>query len=350
MSSKEIVHADQVIPGSGAALSLPSEGEWKHYLTMAENMAYSSLVPDRLRGKPKDLVIVLLVARDLGLSAITAMTQITVIDGQPGLSAMLMRSIVKNAGHEIWIEPESDARSATVSGKRRGSDRVESATFTIEEAAQAGLCELLPDGSVQALSNKGNPMPWQQYTADMLVARASSRLCRRVFEDVLVGYGYTGEEVGAIDRPNPELIQTPVLPDERTGDEGYPDWVRRVLTTCSEEALHEAMRPRWKGSPETFPATLAEIPWDRVPMDVAVQIAQQMTGGGTYVPDTEVAEEAGTKEATQPMPAGCPAHPDLAEPDTCSDCYEIVFVPEGERTLGPAAVDAEEVAAATLPV
>lgn len=319
----------EIVP-AGQAMTLPTEAEWIHYEGMAGKLALSNLVPDKLRGKPRDLIVVMLVARDLQISPITAMTQITVIDGVPGLSAQLMRSIVKKAGHEIWIE-ESDAVHAVVAGRRIGSDRIERAAFTIEEAAKAGLCEIQGDGSVTARSSGNKPLPWESYTADMLVARASSRLCRRTFEDVLMGYSYTVEEVTAIDRPDPELIRTPILPPERSGDEGLADWVRRCLSVTDEAALLKAAKPHWTSD---RPLTLENLGDGIEDLAVRVAIAKQVTGGGQLIdPEKEAAQELVTGPG---MPPGCKDHPDAAEPDECEACFEIVHVNPTDQQVTPA--------------
>jgi hypothetical protein len=68
----------------------------------------------------------------------------------------------------------------TVAGKRAGSDHVEEATYTLDMARQAGLLE------------KTN---WQNNPLDMCIARASSRVCRRIASDVLLGLAYSAEEL-----------------------------------------------------------------------------------------------------------------------------------------------------------
>lgn len=324
--AREVVHPELVLRDQ-TPMTIPNKTEWDHLFGFSQELAQSNLVPAKLTGKPRDLVVVMLVARDLQISPITAMSQITVIDGVPGLSAQLMRSLVKKAGHDVWIDGSSDATQATVHGQRAGKDRVESATFTIEEAAQAGLCKIMDDGSVQARSSGNKPMPWEQFTADMLVARASSRLCRRMFEDVLMGYSYTVEEVVAIDRPDPELVRTAILPPERSGDPELADWVRRCLSVTDEQTLLKVAANHW--SKDLGPLTLETLGDGIEDMTVRVAIAKEITGGGELV--DPVKEEAAAQAAGPGMPPGCKDHPEAAEPDECEACFEIVHVNPSDR-------------------
>jgi hypothetical protein len=72
---------------------------------------------------------------------------------------------------------------AAVWGYRKGetADDASVVTWTVDEAARAELV------------SKTN---WRLYPRQMLVARATSELCRYVFADVLGGLCYTPEELG----------------------------------------------------------------------------------------------------------------------------------------------------------
>ena len=50
---------------------------------------------------------------------------------------------------------------------------------------QAGLITLSDNQKVVARSARGNPMPWELHTAEMLWARAVTRLVRRLAPDAL---------------------------------------------------------------------------------------------------------------------------------------------------------------------
>ena len=90
-----------------------------------------------------------------------------------------MLAVVQQAGHDVWVDDQSDT-SVTVSGRRRGSQQVQSSTWTIERARQAGYT-----------SNK-------KYASEpqaMLRAKATAEVCRMIAADALMGLSYSAEEV-----------------------------------------------------------------------------------------------------------------------------------------------------------
>ncbi len=142
-------------------------------------LSKSSLIPDTLRGKPADILVILITAHELGISPMQAVRGINVIKGRPVLSADLMVAmVVKNREVcEYFRLVESSTKFAAYEAKRKGSEPV-SLTYTIEEAKAAGLT-----------SNA----VWTKHTAAMLRARCSSALARAVFPDLVMGI-YTPDE------------------------------------------------------------------------------------------------------------------------------------------------------------
>jgi hypothetical protein len=196
-----LARAVQVSPGAVEALGtameslgMPTPAEWAAMRGMAEQLSRSHLVPGPLRGEPDDVMVILLTARDLRIAPTAAMGKIHVLDGKPTLSAEMMCALVLRAGFEIWPDPTNDDSKATALGVRNGHDMA--FTFTLQNAVQAGLCQL-KDGKAFARDSKGRAKPWEAYTQSMLWARAVSGLCRQAFSDVLMGVSYTPEEMGA---------------------------------------------------------------------------------------------------------------------------------------------------------
>jgi hypothetical protein len=114
----------------------------------------------------------------LGLDPLQSLSSIHVVKGKPGLYAETMVALLKGAGHEVGVEDESDVR-VRVWGRRKGSQTIERAEFTIERARKAGY----------VAQNK-------KYDTDpraMLYARAVSILCRRLAPEVLKGIGSVEE-------------------------------------------------------------------------------------------------------------------------------------------------------------
>lgn len=193
---------------------MPTESEWATMAKWANALAGSSIVPATYRGKPGDLMACAMTARELGIGPMAAMRYIVVIQGNADLNAQGKVAIVRRAGHSLTTL-ESSPSSVTVEGKRADTGDVERVTFTLEDAQRAGL--------------KG--ANWNQYPEDMLWARAVSRLCRRLFGDVLAGMTYVEDELADFvpSEPHPRATEpvvvdapavlTPPVEDEQ-GEEG----------------------------------------------------------------------------------------------------------------------------------
>lgn len=115
----------------------------------------------------------------IGFDPLTALQNVYVVGGRPGLYAAAMVAIVQAAGHEVWTEDITDSR-AVVCGRRRGTEQVERVTVTIDGAKRAGWTRN------QKYSSEPQAMLW---------ARAASTVCRRIAQDALKGIGASVEEL-----------------------------------------------------------------------------------------------------------------------------------------------------------
>lgn len=143
----------------------------------AEIIAPTHFVPGGLRGKPDQVLAAIMLGRELGLGPMRALSWIVLVDGRPTLAAEAVRALVLSRGHELKVTEWTRTR-CTLAGRRAGSNEWVEAGFTMDDAKAAGLA--------------GKP-PWKQYPQDMLLARATSRLGRLIFADVLGGLGTTEE-------------------------------------------------------------------------------------------------------------------------------------------------------------
>jgi hypothetical protein len=117
--------------------------------------------------------------RELGMSPMASLRSIDVIQGQPALRAVALRALLLSHGHDIWVEEATNHR-ATVSGRRANSDRIQSITWTMDDAKQRNL--------------DGKPN-WRKQPRNMLIARATGDVARMVAADVLLGVPYLVEEL-----------------------------------------------------------------------------------------------------------------------------------------------------------
>ena len=144
-------------------------------IKVANVICDTPFVPDGLRGSGPAVAAAILTGRELSLGPMTSLANIHVIKGKPALSAVLMRALVQAQGHQWQDGDVSDVR-AVVRGRRKGEAEWTEVTFTAAQAKQAGI-------------------DLGKYPQDKLYARATSRLARRKFADVIAGMPYSAEEL-----------------------------------------------------------------------------------------------------------------------------------------------------------
>jgi len=150
---------------------------------LAQKIAGTDFVPDGMRGKPAAVAAAILTGREMGVPPMKSLAHVFIVKGKPGLSAELMRSLILAAGHEFRFVETTNTR-CIMEGRRRGSEEWERVSFTADQARAAKI-------------DLGG------YPEDKLVARATSRLARRVFPDVLGGVSYLPGEAAEQDAPAP---------------------------------------------------------------------------------------------------------------------------------------------------
>ena len=183
-----------------------AEDYWK----LAQKIAGTEFVPTPLRTRPEAVLAALLSGAERGLGPMESLRSMHVIEGRPSLSAEAMRALVFAAGHTIEIV-ESTSAKCTVIGRRYDSETTSPPfTWTMDRARRAKL------------TNKKN---WLEYPEAMLLARATTDLCRALFPDVIAGFAATEEldeepprRVRTITRRKPEPEQT-AAPEDQTGGE-----------------------------------------------------------------------------------------------------------------------------------
>lgn len=139
---------------------------------LARSICGTDFVPEAMRDNVAATAAAILYGREVSLPPMTALGNVNVIKGKPGLSAVIMRAQVLAAGHEIR-QDESTSGLCTLSGRRRGTDYWQTVTYSIDDARQAGLLQ----------QNKN----YEKNPRRMLRARATSELCELMFADVVRG-------------------------------------------------------------------------------------------------------------------------------------------------------------------
>lgn len=137
----------------------------------------TEFVPKGLNNEGK-LAAAVLYSRELGLPPMTGLSSVHVINGRAGISAETMRALIQQAGHQIRVTEMTDSR-CVIKGRRRDEDEWVTASYTMNEADRSG-------------DSKKNPN-YRTRPAEMLLARASTRLARMAFADVIKGLTSTEE-------------------------------------------------------------------------------------------------------------------------------------------------------------
>jgi hypothetical protein len=158
--------------------------------------------------------MVLLAARELGISPMLALNGgIWNIQGKIEISARLMNSMIRRAGHTMAIE--STRTECVITGMRADTKEIHTEIFTMEMAERAGLAS----GNV-----------WKKYPEDMLYNRCMSRLARRLFPDV-IGTAYVEDEIkDAKDIERQELLQAGYeeVPTNSVAELPYPENIQNA--------------------------------------------------------------------------------------------------------------------------
>lgn len=195
---------------------------------VAAELCRSSFVPDSFRGKPNEATAAILAGLEVGLQPMAALRSFDVIQGQAAARAITLRAIVQSHGHEVEVV-ESTATRCKVRGRRRGSDAWQEVTWTMDRARQLGV------------TNKPN---WKNQPQAMLVARATSEICRLIASDAILGIAYSSEEIadgaGAGVEVPEALTADPDVPGSPSAPTGKKRMSRRRATPAPASVADDA--------------------------------------------------------------------------------------------------------------
>lgn len=186
-------------------------------LDLARVLSKSNLVPKAL-ATPEAVFYVIAAGRELGFSVVQSLRSLHIIDGKIVMSADLMVSQVLRSGlAEHFSLVESTDKVATYETRRRGSPTPTRMSFSIEQAARAGLV------------GKQN---WKNHPEAMLRARAASALARAVYPDAVQGM-YDPDEADEFRRQN--AVQVSVVAGAQSTPSASSDGASRAVVDGSIE-------------------------------------------------------------------------------------------------------------------
>ena len=145
---------------------------------VAEELAYSMLVPSKYQNKPEDCYVGIKAGMTLGLNAFQSLQNINVINGKPTVWGDVLIRLVRSHPDckEIKesIDGDGDDRTATCTVKRNQVDKIEeiTKTFSWKDAKKANLT---------------THESWKSYPDRMLQMRARGFAFRDSFSDIMEG-------------------------------------------------------------------------------------------------------------------------------------------------------------------
>jgi len=156
---------------------IPSSVDLKMVESLAEH-AVKSRYFTKLGGMG-GVVSIMLFAKEIGLPPMQALFGgMHDVLGKIEVAPVTMNALIRRAGHKIKVVEHTD-KECTLEGIRSDTGDTMTVSYTMDDARRAQL--------VKAGSG------WEKYPKDMLWARAISRLCRRLFPDVIGPMYVTGE-------------------------------------------------------------------------------------------------------------------------------------------------------------
>jgi hypothetical protein len=191
------------------------------------------LVPEPLR-TPAKIMAATMLGREVGITPMAALNSIYIVEGKAGFSAEMMRALVLQAGHDLVVK-HSDRTRCEIWGRRKGSEEWTKVSWTIQEAQQTQVF-LSKDKGWGPLAAKAQ---WKSWPTEMLLARATTRLVRMIFADVIHGM-----------RSVEELRDMTEIVDAEIVEEGPP--------VVEPVQRRRAPRPAPRTQPAEQPATQPE--------------------------------------------------------------------------------------------
>lgn len=133
---------------------------------------------------PEVAFAIMMVGSELGITPMTALRSIYLVEGRPYMASSLLQALVLRSGQAEYFDvKESTAATCTVITMRKGSNVERSSTWDLDRARKAGL------------TNKSN---WQTYPTQMLRHRAIGELSNDVYPDVCFNIGTVDELDGVV--------------------------------------------------------------------------------------------------------------------------------------------------------
>lgn len=168
------------------ALAIIAPKDLEEAKSLSTTLSKASLLPEALRGKEADVLMIIMTGAELNLAPMQAIRAIDVIKGRPAIKSEAMVALVR-ARKDVcrYLKCDfSDASKATWSTQRTDDPSPTTLTFTMEQAKAAGLT---------------SSEMYRKFPDTMLRWRAASMLIKMVYSDIILGL-YSDEEAQTFER------------------------------------------------------------------------------------------------------------------------------------------------------
>ncbi len=185
-------------PRTPVSVGVPIKGLDEAF-RLAQALAMAGLLPAGLRGKPSDVLAVILYGAELGIGPVQALQGIYIVQGRPVVSAQMWLALLRMRGHRAKVI-ENTEQSCTVELQRGDTGEIHRESFTMDEAKKAKLA---------------SKDVWQSFPRRMLLARAVANAARFLAPEVILGMAAEGEvfederPVLAVEQVAPPLVAAP---------------------------------------------------------------------------------------------------------------------------------------------
>lgn len=206
-------------PQTQVALGSPI-GDLDQAYRLSQALALASILPDSLRGKPGNVLAIMLYGQDLGMSPMQAIQGIYIVKGKPQLAGTTWLSLARRAGHKVRFLEQTNERCTIEITRVDDPKHPHVETYTLADAVNANLVSI-KDGKPFARGSKGDPLPWELHTRTMIRNRAISNAAKAACPEVALGFAVEGDydyipETAEVDAPehHGDVVDAELVPEQ----------------------------------------------------------------------------------------------------------------------------------------
>lgn len=238
------MNAVQVVPQStglapgaaGARMNALVPTNIREALELADIMAKASLIPDHLRGKPGDCLLVIMQAQRWGMDAVSVAQCTSVVHGRLCYEGKLVAAAMYAMGAldgrlHYEISGTGQTASIVVTGTPRGGHGAQTVSGTVKDWRTYGK-----DKQGNRIDNA-----WDKQPEDQLVYRGTRQWARRYAPEALLGV-YTPDEIEDVQGHDTTVVATVVQPSsypEADFEKNLPKWRHAIANgrTTTDELI-----------------------------------------------------------------------------------------------------------------